>query len=240
MAYSKFHRNRDKLKESNKERMRLTRARSHGEAIEREWASAHPILMPSARPDGEAIERAWAKVTPMVLQSKTTPNCIPRDEDNNNDNIDDNNDIDNNSDIDFCDLDPPRIPGDLRQHLNWSHWPKWSAERRLAALRRWVMYAELKYHSPLDRWAQSFDADFQYGVPLDDAATKKWRRGQAMIIAGQNAAGYLGRVMEGELPADDEVLRDVYVQAFQLSAVLHRAIGGLQHRLDFAQKSWYI
>ncbi|KZP14614.1 hypothetical protein FIBSPDRAFT_896487 [Athelia psychrophila] len=203
--------NRAQINESNKARMRLKRA----------------------QPDGEVIEHTWADLSSLRTPTGSTPGriYIPRDE-GSNDDIDDND----NDSIDLPDLDPP---GDLSEHLTWSHWPNWSAEQHLAAIRRWVMYTEPKYHSPLDRWAQSFDADFQYGVPLDDGATRKWRRGQAMVIAGQNAVGYLGRVMEGELPADDETLRDIYVQALQLSAILHRAVSGLQHRLDFVQKSWY-
>ena len=52
------------------------------------------------------------------------------------------------------------------------------------------------------------------------------------IYLGHRVQGYLGRVMEGEMPADIEEGRDLWVQAHQLMSMFNTGFLSLQHRLD--------
>lgn len=59
-------------------------------------------------------------------------------------------------------------------------------------------------------------------------------RARMQIESGRNALGYLARVMEGTLPVDTAVLRDLYIQTFQMTCILSSAVVGLEHCLDLA------
>lgn len=118
--------------------------------------------------------------------------------------------------------------------VDWTTWTCRNAVSRAAGVRRWMLYAEQKYGSLLDYWPQrlneSIEHDHEDLTALLDTLTKA----RNQIANTRQAIVYLGRVMEGELPADDEILRDLYVQTHQMAAVLHSASCGLQQRLDHA------
>jgi hypothetical protein len=54
------------------------------------------------------------------------------------------------------------------------------------------------------------------------------------INLGHQVQGCLGRVMEGEMPADVEEWQDLWVQAHQLTGTFNVGFPSLQHRLDLA------
>lgn len=132
------------------------------------------------------------------------------------------------------DLNIPRIHGDLS--LKWEDFPTWTAQQRIAAIHRWVLYAEHKYRSPLSSWPQAFDASHEHFSNGDSNGLTQWLTGVcSQIYAGRRALDYLGRVMEGELPDGTTGVRDLYVQAHRLSSTIQEAIVGLQYRLQLVQ-----
>jgi hypothetical protein len=54
------------------------------------------------------------------------------------------------------------------------------------------------------------------------------------ICLGRRVQGWLGRVMDGEMPVDIEEWRDLWVQAHQLMSIFNTGFLSLQHRLDLA------
>lgn len=118
--------------------------------------------------------------------------------------------------------------------VDWTTWTSRNAVARVAAIRRWMLYAEQKYGSSFDRWTQHLDEHIERDHNDLTALLDTLMKTRNQIANTRQAIVYLARVMEGELPADDDVLRDLYLQTHDMSSILHSASGGLQHRLDFA------
>jgi hypothetical protein len=55
------------------------------------------------------------------------------------------------------------------------------------------------------------------------------------VANGQRMLGYLGRVMEGALPTEVAVWRDLYVQGYQLTCTINAAVMGLERSLSTIQ-----
>lgn len=100
------------------------------------------------------------------------------------------------------------------------------------------MYAEQKYGSSLDHWPQRLDESVERDHDNITALLDTLMKTRNQIANTRQAIVYLGRVMEGKLPADDDVLRDLYIQTHQMASVLHSASGGLQYRLDCAIRDY--
>lgn len=121
------------------------------------------------------------------------------------------------------DFPPLTLPG-----VDFSNWRSWPAHRRVSAIRRWVTYA-----GPVDRWAQRFDEEWE-AVGRNSGISKQslFCSARQRVKLGWCALDYLERAMEGELPSSTDDLRDLYVQAQQLSKQLCMAVGGLDSRLE--------
>lgn len=127
----------------------------------------------------------------------------------------------------------PDIPGDLKA-IDFTAWGSWSAPRRVAAVRRWIIYASHKY-GPVDRWAEDFSQKWGIMRHKEAGALDRWLDSiRQMIRMGRCVLNYLERAMEGELPESVDAWRDLHAQSYQLAGQLWRAILGVQHRLDSA------
>lgn len=125
----------------------------------------------------------------------------------------------------------PDIPGDL-EAVDFAEWGSWSAHRRVAAVRRWIIYASHKY-GPVERWAEDFSQNWGIMRHMEVATLDRWLDSiKQMIRMGRCALSYLERAMEGELPAGADAWRDLYAQCYQLGCQLWGAVLGVQHRLD--------
>jgi DNA polymerase III gamma/tau subunit len=58
-----------------------------------------------------------------------------------------------------------------------------------------------------------------------DESTKK-------VAAGQHVLAYIEHVMEGQLPTDMEMIRDLYLQGHQLTRAVQDAVNGLEQALS--------
>lgn len=100
-------------------------------------------------------------------------------------------------------------------------------------MHRWVLYAEHRYCARLSHWKQAFDSAHAFYATREDNGIIEWLTDvRSQIYAGRQALDYLGRVMEGELPDDDEGVRDLYVQAYRLSSSVQEAVIGLECRVE--------
>lgn len=127
----------------------------------------------------------------------------------------------------------PTIQDDL-EGVDFREWKSWAANRRVAAIRRWVAHVAHQY-GPTDRWAQRFDEDWARMKGGDEEAIQTWLHAvKQRVRMCWCALGYLERAMEGELPSSADDWRDLYAQALQLSKQLCAAVGGVEGRLDQA------
>jgi hypothetical protein len=111
-------------------------------------------------------------------------------------------------------------------------WPSWSANHRLTALRRWMLDMEWNWGSIAswsakcaEEWATVKERDKDHVSGWLDEETKK-------VVEGRRMLGDLGRIMEGKLPTDKEVLRDIYLQGYQLTCALDSGVVGLEQTLS--------
>jgi hypothetical protein len=111
-------------------------------------------------------------------------------------------------------------------------WESWSAAERMIALRRWYLYAENRY-GPLDGWHSQFLAEWALTRCNCALAVEVFLEGaKNKIEAGSQAIGYLGRVMEGYMPEDIRLWRELYLQVHQHTTQIISAVVGLQVMVD--------
>jgi hypothetical protein len=55
------------------------------------------------------------------------------------------------------------------------------------------------------------------------------------VLDGRRMLGYLGRIMEGKLPTDEEVLRDLYLQGYQMTCALDSGVVALEQTLSMVR-----
>jgi hypothetical protein len=55
------------------------------------------------------------------------------------------------------------------------------------------------------------------------------------VLEGRRMLGYLGRIMEGKLPTDEEELRDLYLQGYQLICALDSGVVALEQMLSMVR-----
>lgn len=117
---------------------------------------------------------------------------------------------------------------------DFTQWDTWSAAERMARLRRWLLYAEHRY-GPLVRWSKDFAEQWPNVRIQNDRRILVWfEKFKARLAIGGIALDYLGRVMEGSLSGSVVEWRDLYIQAYQFTGALYRAIVAVQGRLDQA------
>jgi hypothetical protein len=125
---------------------------------------------------------------------------------------------------------PPPTPTVLSDAV-LEEWGVWSATRRIAALRRWMLDMEWNWGSIgswsskcAEKWATIKENDIDYALQwLEEEARK--------VTAGRRMMGYLGRIMEGQLPTDAETVRDLYVQGHQMTLLFDGVVIGLDSTL---------
>jgi hypothetical protein len=90
----------------------------------------------------------------------------------------------------------PDIGMDL-EAADFREWKSWSAPRRIAAIRRWIIHAAHKY-GPVEHWADDFSEQWS-GLRLADApAVDGWLHGvRQRIKMGLSALSYLCRAGHG-------------------------------------------
>lgn len=130
-------------------------------------------------------------------------------------------------------IELPDIGGDL-EAIDFREWHSWVASRRVAAIRRWIIYAAHKY-GPVDRWGEDFSQEWGTMRHKDALTVCHWLDSvKQRVKIGRTALNYLERAMEGELSASVEEWRDLYVQSHELAAQLWGGVLGVQTRLDRA------
>jgi len=114
-------------------------------------------------------------------------------------------------------------------------WSSWDASHRIVGLRRWMLDMEWNWGSIamwpalcMAEWANVKERDSAHVTAWLAECTKKASSGHRML-------GYLGRIMEGNLPADVDVLRDLYLQSHQLTCTFNTAITALEITLSAIQ-----
>ena len=115
----------------------------------------------------------------------------------------------------------PPIIGDSK-YVTPQKWESLSASERVAFLQRWMMYAELKYRSPVADWAEAFAAEWLVVKDSPLAAQYLIAAGHK-VAAGKSVLNYVARVMEGYLPEDVEQWRVLYIQAYHIAGIINRA-----------------
>jgi hypothetical protein len=118
--------------------------------------------------------------------------------------------------------------------VEFREWRLWTAPRRIAAMRRWIIHAASKY-GPVEHWGEAFSLEW---CEMKDGDASEVRglleRAKRRIKLGRIALNYLEQAMEGELSANVEEWRDLYAQSHQLACQLWTAVLGVQYRLDCA------
>ena len=111
-------------------------------------------------------------------------------------------------------------------------WKGWSAPRRIAAVRRWLVHAAHRY-GPVEHWAEDFGD--QWTTMRLGGATEihGWVDGvKRRIKMGRRALSYLEQAMEGELLGSVDEWRDLYAQSQQLACQLWTAVLSIQYKLN--------
>ena len=126
----------------------------------------------------------------------------------------------------------PPIIGDSK-NVTPQKWESLSASERVAFLQRWMMYAELKYRSPVADWPEAFAAEWLVMKDSPLAAQYLIAAGHK-LAAGKSVLNYVARVMEGYLPEDVEQWRVLYIQAYHIAGIINRACTRLQCMIDTA------
>jgi len=116
-------------------------------------------------------------------------------------------------------------------HYNFD---KETARQRLAHIRRILSTMESQWGT-VDRWGSGFMIDWNAIKSRGVEDIQEWfDLMMKRIHLGHQVQGCLGRVMEGEMPADVEEWRDLWVQAHQLTSTFNVGFLSLQYRLDLA------
>ena len=122
----------------------------------------------------------------------------------------------------------------LSEDNHLSDFDQWSARQRLAHIRRILLAMESKWGT-IDCWGSEFMIDWnRIKVKGVDEVMGWFDRMMQRICLGRRVQGWLGRVMDGEMPVDIEEWRDLWVQAHQLTSIFNTGFLSLQHRLDLA------
>lgn len=125
----------------------------------------------------------------------------------------------------------PDIPGDLAA-VDFTDWGSWDARHRVAAVRRWIIYASHKF-GPVDRWAKDFSQEWGLMKRGETADLDRWLLSvKQRIRMGRCVLSYLEQAMEGELPAATDEWRDLYAQSHQLAYQLWGAVLSVQYTMD--------
>lgn len=125
----------------------------------------------------------------------------------------------------------PDIRRDL-EAVDFGGWQSWVASRRIAAVRRWIIYAVYEY-GPVDRWGEDFSQEWRTMRHKDGPTVYRWLdSAKQRVKVGRIALSYLERAMEGDLSASVEEWRDLYVQSHDLAGQLWGGVVGVQSRLD--------
>jgi len=110
-------------------------------------------------------------------------------------------------------------------------WPSWNARRRMLALRRWMLDMEWGW-GILARWPALCEDNWAVVKSKEPRIVADWIAGESRKVAtGRLMLGYLGRVMEGQLPSDIEEWRDLYLQGHQLTRDFNAGVILLEHKL---------
>jgi hypothetical protein len=125
---------------------------------------------------------------------------------------------------------PPPTPTILSDAV-LEEWGVWSATSRIAALRRWMLNMEWNWGSIgswsskcAEKWATIKENNIDYALQwLEEEARK--------VAAGHQMMGYLGRIMEGQLPTDVETACDLYVQGHKMTLLFDGVVIGLDSTL---------
>jgi hypothetical protein len=126
----------------------------------------------------------------------------------------------------------PPIIGDSKKIIP-QKWESLSASERVAFLQRWMMYAEVKYKSPVADWPEAFAREWSIAKHNPSAIQCIIAAG-CKVAAGESALNYVARVMEGDLPEDIGQWRALYVQAYHMTGIINRACARLQCMVDNA------
>ena len=109
----------------------------------------------------------------------------------------------------------PEIDEDL-EPVDFREWTSWSAPRRVAAVRHWIMHAAHKY-GPVERWGEHFSQEWSAVRHRDEPTVHRWlARATWRVKMGWSALNYLEHAVEGELSPSVEEWRDLYTQSHQL------------------------
>ena len=126
----------------------------------------------------------------------------------------------------------PPIIGDSKS-INPQSWHLLSASERVAFLQRWLMYAEIKYKAPIDRWPEEFAQEWSM-LKRSSSASQCLIAAKQKLFAGTSLLNYVARVMEGDLPDNAEQWRAIYVQTYHITGIVTRACANLQCKIDAA------
>jgi hypothetical protein len=126
----------------------------------------------------------------------------------------------------------PPINGDSKK-ITPQNWESLSANKRVVFLQRWMMYAEVKYRSPVVDWPEAFAREW-FVMKHGPSAVQCLIDAGQKVAAGESALNYVGRVMEGDLPEDVEQWRALYVQAYHMTGIINRTCARLQCMIDSA------
>jgi hypothetical protein len=126
----------------------------------------------------------------------------------------------------------PPIIGDSKK-IAPQKWESLSASERVVLLQRWMMYAEVKYRSPVADWPEAFTREW-FVVKHSPSAVQCLIAARHKVAAGESALNYVARVMEGDLPEDVEQWRALYVQTYHMTGIINRACARLQCMIDNA------
>jgi len=116
----------------------------------------------------------------------------------------------------------------------FSNFDKWSARQRLAHIRRILSNLEGNWGT-VDQWGSGFMTEWNVIKCRGADEVLDWfDQVMKRIGFGRKVQGWLGQVMEGDMPTDIDEWQDLWIQAHQLTSTLNIGFLSLQHRLDLA------
>lgn len=125
-----------------------------------------------------------------------------------------------------------RTPITMSVGTTLNDWVSLSASRRIAALRRWMLDMEWNWGAIAD-WPARCTREWGTMKERDSGSVTEWlNESMRKAAAGRQILAYLRLVMEGQLPTDVEIFRDLYLQSHQLTGNFFSAIIGLELALD--------
>jgi len=124
----------------------------------------------------------------------------------------------------------PPITGDSK-HVTPQKWESLSVSEQVAFLQCWMMYAEVKYQSPVADWLETFAAEWLITKDSPSAAQCLIAAGQK-VAAGKSVLNYVTRAMEGNLLEDVEQWCALYVQAYHITGTVNCTCARLQCMID--------